>query len=110
MSKTLVIDLDGTICEQKTFADYEIAEPVWSVIEKMVELYDEGWHIHIFTARGMNTFDGNVELIEYHLRGPTEEWLRRYNVPYHELSFGKPPGDLYVDDKGMNVDVFSNSD
>lgn len=107
--KKLVIDLDGTICTQEASGEYELARPMPRVIEQMKKYKEEGWHITIFTARGMNSFDGDVDKIEKHYRILTEEWLEFNKVPYDRLLFGKPAGDLYVDDKGCNVFLFTCS-
>lgn len=107
--KRLVIDLDGTLCEQKTFETYYEALPKKEVIEKLREYALAGWHITIFTARGMNTLQGNVSAIKKHLSYQTKKWLKENNVPYHRLRFGKPPADKYIDDKGESIDEFVSS-
>jgi len=84
---------------------YHLAEPRTDVIKKINSLYAEKHRIILFTARGMNTYDGNVDLIESELRSLTEKWLTDNRVCYDELIFGKPPADYYVDDK--NLDVFN---
>lgn len=108
--RTWIFDLDGTICTQEKHADYHLALPIDDVITKIRTLHALGDRIIIFTARGMNTFNGNIRRIESELRTMTERWLRQNDVPYHELIFGKPPGDVYVDDKGMNVRDFAKTD
>ena len=45
-------DIDGTICTN-TWGDYEDAEPYFDRIDAVNELYDNGFHIIYFTARGM---------------------------------------------------------
>lgn len=60
----------------------------------------------IFTARGMNTCNGDVFRVEDAYREMTEKWLRDNRVCYHDLRFGKPAGDLYVDDKSMTPALF----
>lgn len=104
---TYVFDLDGTICTQEKFENYSKALPVENVIEKMRLLSSKGHTIVIHTARGMTTYGGDLGMIETHLRDLTETWLELWHVPYTELVFGKPSGDFYVDDKGINVRDFS---
>jgi capsule biosynthesis phosphatase len=100
--KQIVIDLDGTLCEQTKGGDaYFTASPFVSIINKVNKKYKEGYNIIIFTARGMNSFNGNVRDIEDAYRLKTEKWLNDNNVLYHELKFGKPPGDFYIDDKAV---------
>jgi capsule biosynthesis phosphatase len=106
--KTLVVDLDGTLCTQEKTGTYHLAKPRLDVIKKVNELWTEGWKIIIFTARGMNTFDGDVYKIEESYREMTEKWLKDNRVCYDQLRFGKPAADAYIDDKGMSPAQFVN--
>lgn len=107
MSKEVfVIDLDGTICTQETYSTYQNAKPKKEVIKKINSLWTDGHKIVIFTARGMNTHDGQVEMVEQNLRQITTKWLDDNRVCYDELVFGKPPAYKYVDDKAMRPDEF----
>ena len=65
----------------------------------------EGWHITIFTARGMSSL-GNAWLAEMRYRAETEKWLADHGVLYNELLFGKPPADKYVDDRSQSIERF----
>ena len=38
----------------------------------------------------------------------TRDWLSRHSVPYHELIFGKPYADFYVDDKSVPLEVLES--
>lgn len=104
---TLVIDMDGTICEQMFGDGYFVAKPIQPVIDKMRAYKLKGWDITIFTARGMGRYGGNIAVVEFEFRYKTEKWLKDHDVPYDKLIFGKPAGDLYVDDKGMNPHEFT---
>lgn len=88
-------DLDGTICTQEPDIPYYEAEPYPEVIEAVNHLYEDGNRIIIFTARGSCTG------IDW--RTCTERQLREWGVKYHELRFGKPEADYYVDDRGLDV-------
>lgn len=104
---TLVFDLDGTICEQTAGGEeYFKAKPKPSMIQQIKIAKDLGWKIIIYTARGMNLYDGDLRRIEYNMRSKTEKWLEESGVPYDALYFGKPPGDMYVDDKGICAEDF----
>jgi len=107
---TLVMDMDGTICEQMHGDGYFIARPIQFVIDKMRSYKLKGWDIVIHTARGMGRYDGNIARIEFEFRYKTEKWLRDHGVPYDKLIFGKPAGDIYVDDKGIVPDDFATRD
>lgn len=96
-----VFDLDGTLCTN-TAGKYELALPHIQRIQHVNCLYDSGNKIIIYTARGMNTFNGDVQKVYIHYYGLTVEQLKQWNVKYHELVLGKPAGDIYVDDKGVS--------
>ena len=108
-----VIDLDDTICEpnhngENTHDKYVLAKPIEKTITKINKLYEEGNKIIIHSARRMITHDGDIDKIENDVRVITEEWLIENNVKYHELIFGKPYGDFYIDDKGVSLNDFIN--
>ena len=105
---TLVIDLDGTLCAQGdgSFAAYEGAAPKQAVIDKCNELYDKGWRVIVWTARGMNRYSGDVDQVYAFMYDMTEKWLRDHGVKYHELLMGKPSTTVYVDDKAMRPEEF----
>ena len=106
ITKVLVTDLDGTICEQIDNKNYQSAKPRLDVIKKINSLWTEGWEIIIFTARGMNTFEGDVKAVEQFHRSYTEKWLKDNRVCYNKLLFGKPSADLYLDDKNISINDF----
>lgn len=109
--KRLVIDLDGTLCDQRRFGEYHLAQPRQDVIDKVNALWNSGeWTITIFTARGMGTYEDDVEKIPLWLREEAERWLDDHHVCYDRLIFGKPSGDLYVDDKGCYIHDFLAAD
>jgi capsule biosynthesis phosphatase len=105
----IVIDIDDTICDNKN-RDYVNAIPHMDVINKINNLYEEkNYDIVLYTARGMVSCNGDLKAIDKKNRVILEEWLKKHNVKYTRLMFGKPLGDLYVDDKGMNVKEFKNA-
>lgn len=106
MSKKIVCDLDGTICTQENSDTYHLAKPKQEMIDVLWKCLRKGYHITIFTARGMNTCGGDVEQIEEKYGEMTRNWLAWHGVPFHALKFGKPAGDYYIDDKGFNPEDF----
>ena len=101
-----MIDLDGTLCTQESTGAYQSAKPKLDMIKKVNELWTEGWEVLIFTARGMNTCNGDIDKIELNYRELTETWLKENRVCYNKLQFGKPSGDYYVDDKNLTFSDF----
>ena len=102
---TYVFDVDDTICRHKN-RDYANAEPIVPVIDKIRELRENGCTIVLYTARGQVSCKGDLALIEERNRDILETWLKRHDVPYDKLLFGKPLGDFYVDDKAVNLEDF----
>lgn len=103
---TFVIDIDDTICYTYN-RDFENSEPNQLVIDKINELYDKGWKIVLFTARGAKSCKTVEDRIKKY-KDITERWLQKHNVKYNELVFGKMNADYYVDDKNMSIEEFVN--
>tara|TARA_R100000664_G_scaffold34107_1_gene54053 strand:- start:6612 stop:6965 length:354 start_codon:yes stop_codon:yes gene_type:complete len=102
---TYVFDIDGTIC-YNTGGNYDNAYPFKDRIEKVNILYDAGHTIIFQTARGMGR-SGNSSAYAYGaFEELTKKQLEEWGVKYHALFLGKPAGDIYVDDKGMNDEEF----
>ena len=106
---SFVFDIDDTICNNKN-RDYENAEPFKDIIEKINYLYDNGAKITLYTSRGMVSCNGNIEKIVAKNKDVLERWLEKNNVKYSELMFGKPLGDMYIDDKAMSVREFAKQE
>ncbi len=88
------IDIDGVLCDDM-LGDYEHSTPDFNVIKKVNKLYDSGHIIKIFTGRGSAT---GIDWKEF-----TIDQLKKWGVKYHELIFGKPVADVFIDDKAINV-------
>ena len=99
-------DLDGTICHTPSKDSkplYHEASPIPFMVEQVNRLFDEGNKIIIMTARG---------------RGSGKNWtdwtikqLDMWGVKYHELEpmFHKPTADIFIDDKGINVEEWKKT-
>ena len=95
-------DLDGTICDTPCNNDghgqrYWDSTPIPFMVETVNRLYDEGNYIIIMTARGRGSGRDWTSL--------TKDMLSQWGVKYHELEpmFHKPNADIFIDDKGINV-------
>ena len=87
---TYFIDIDNTICTQeKNYAD---AKPMPDRIEKFNRLYDNHKVIY-WTSRGSTT---GIDWGEV-----TRNQLTQWGVKYHEVRFGKPQYDVWIDDKSL---------
>ena len=97
--KRICIDLDGVISQLKKEGEtYESVKPIEGAVEKMKALKDAGHYIIILTARHMKTCNGNVGLVQKKVANITLQWLKKYEVVYDEIHFGKPWADIYIDD------------
>jgi hypothetical protein len=99
----IYIDIDETICEHEDSnpsapRKYAKGIPIMKNISKINELYKDGHTIVYWTARGTTTG------IDW--REVTEKQFSEWGVRYHELKFGKPNYDLFIDDKNINADDF----
>ena len=110
MSKIYVIDIDGTICINGDCSSckYEGSTPKLERIEVINQLYDEGNIIKYFTARGMGRYKDDSKKAHEKFYNLTKMQLDMWGCKYHELILGKPSGDIYIDDKGMNDNDFFN--
>lgn len=105
---TYVFDIDGTICTNSG-PHYENSSPFRDRIEKINKLYKDGNTIFFLTARGMGRHDNNQNKAIEELYEFTKKQLTSWGVKYHQLFLGKPQGDIYIDDKGINdEDFFTN--
>lgn len=96
MSKKYFIDMDNTLCFT-CGNDYVNSKPIEERIRYLNKLKEEGNSITIWTARGSTTGIDHKAL--------TEKQLAEWGVKYDNLLMGKPPYDIYIDDKSFNVDT-----
>jgi len=110
MLKTYVIDIDGTICIDGDCSSckYEGSTPIKERIEIINKLYDDGHTIKYFTARGMGRYEDDAQKSKDKFYSLTKMQLDIWGCKYHELILGKPSGDVYIDDKGINDNDFFN--
>ncbi len=98
-----VFDLDDTIVSQPTIQkDYTSVLAIPSIVDFIRYLYNHKHYIIIYTARHMKTCQGDVNKIIDKVGEITKDSLKNLNIPYHELIFGKPYADIYVDDKAIS--------
>jgi len=107
--RTLIVDIDGTLCGPPVKGDYSLCEPKQDVIEKLRGQDKQGSYIILFTARNMRSFGGNIGLINKYTSPILLKWLEEHNVPYDEIVYGKPwgaGGVEYLDDKNLTIKEF----
>tara|TARA_R110000824_G_scaffold252068_6_gene440747 strand:- start:6911 stop:7261 length:351 start_codon:yes stop_codon:yes gene_type:complete len=99
--KVALIDIDETICFYSGTRRYDLSEPNYENIAKINKLYNDGWKIIYWTARGSVSGKSYTE----HTRKQLEAW----GCQYHDLVTGtspqpKPHFDLIVDDKAKRIE------
>lgn len=107
---TFVFDIDGTICPiKKKSQEYIELVPYKEIVEKIREYKKGGAKITLFTSRNMNSYNGNIGMINANTAKVMLEWLDKWDIPYDEIIYGKPwPGHrgFYVDDRSIRPDEF----
>jgi capsule biosynthesis phosphatase len=111
---TFIFDIDGTICPIKQKNErYEDIVPYADMVEKIRLYHKQGARIVLFTSRNMNTYQGNLGLINKNTAKTLLYWLEQWQIPYDEILYGKPwPGHkgFYVDDRSVRPDEFLHLD
>ena len=106
--KTIAFDLDDVICWHSPEYDklgvdkYLYCEPIDSAIDMVNEYFDSGNKVIIYTARGMNLYRGNLNLIYENLYDLTYDQLLDWGLKFHRLVMGKISYDVLIDDKVIN--------
>ena len=107
---SFVFDIDGTLCPIKKKEErYEDLIPYAEMVEKIQYYHEQGAKIILFTSRNMNSYQGNIGLINKHTAKILSEWLDKWEIPYDEIIYGKVwPGHkgFYVDDRTVRPDEF----
>ncbi|HEY7516558.1 MAG TPA: acylneuraminate cytidylyltransferase family protein [Vicinamibacteria bacterium] len=93
--RTFAFDMDGVIATLVADGNYAEAEPYAPGIALVNRLHEAGNRIVVHTARG--------SLTGRDWKKVTEDQLRRWKVLHHELRFGKPAADYYVDDRMISL-------
>lgn len=107
---SFICDIDGTLCPIKRKDEkYENLIPYLDMVEKLRYYQKNGAKIVLFTSRNMNSYGGNIGLINKNTARILLAWLEKWNIPYDEIIYGKPwPGKkgFYVDDRSVRPDEF----
>jgi len=108
--KIIAIDLDDTICNRPPNVEhlgpdkYKHCEPIKEMVNLVNSLYDKGYTINIYTARGMTQYKGDLIKIHHHIYQMTLDSLTEWGVKHHGLFLGKIVYDYFIDDKAMSLD------
>ena len=114
--KTIAFDLDDVLCYRPDGFEhlgpdkYDYCQPYIENIDLVNSLYDDGYKIVIYTARGMSQFKGDVIDIYTHLFSKTNDQLTSWGLKYHLLVMGKIHYDVLIDDKVLNSTNINKKD
>ena len=87
---SFIFDIDGTLCPiKKKEEKYEELIPYKSMVEKLRYYKKNGAKIVLYTSRNMNSYNGNIGLINKHTAFPLSKWLEKWDIPYDEIIYGK---------------------
>ncbi len=98
--KIICFDLDNVLCKTSN-NDYKKSKPIKKNINTLNKLYQNGFYIKIFTARCMGRNNDNINKAKKQAYKITLSQLKKWNVNYNKLIFGKPSFDIYIDDKSL---------
>ena len=99
-------DFDNTLISYPTIpGDYSSVEPITRNINFVKLLKELGHTIIVYTARRMRTHGGNVGAVVADISTVTFDTLKKYDIPYDEVYFGKPYANFYIDDLAVNPSI-----
>lgn len=108
----VVFDLDNTLVTYPNkYRDYSTVAKIDKMVQFLKYLKSNGHYIIINTARNMLSTGGNEGKLMKNVGKITLDSLDQLGIPYDELYFGKPYGDIYIDDKAFNpfdVSMYAN--
>jgi hypothetical protein len=99
---TIVVDLDGTICEHRFPA---FGEPIAGAREALQRLKDAGYWIVIHTVRTSSYYRDNG-LYDPEVNSPEAvcAYLEQHQIPFDEIWLhDKPVAMAYIDDRGLRL-------
>lgn len=99
---TIVVDLDGTICEHRYPA---FGEPIAGAREALQRLKEAGYWIIIHTVRTSSYYQ-QVQMYSPEVNSPevVSAYLKRHQIPFDEIWLhDKPVAMAYIDDRGMRL-------
>ena len=105
--QVVLVDIDETVAFYSGKRSYDLAEPNHDNIAKINKLYDDGWYVIYWTARGGSEKSKAAGRCYYDY---TWKQLESWGCKFHDLSTGskgkyiKPALDLVIDDKAKRIE------
>lgn len=96
--RVVYVDIDETISRYEGERRYDLASPIPENIAKINRMYNDGWRVVYWTARG------SVSGIDYF--DFTYKQLESWGCKFHGLVCGPEKGhfDMVIDDKAMRIE------
>ncbi|ADL52264.1 LNS2 domain-containing protein [Clostridium cellulovorans] len=94
--KKVIVDIDGVLAIEEANRSYIRLLPVKEASEAIKTLKKLGYVIILHTSRF--EFEKKV----------TIDWLKANGFIYDDIKFGKPRGDIYIDDRGYRFNSWEN--
>jgi len=99
----IVVDLDNTLVTYpKKHGDYSTVQELHNISDWIRDKSEKGAQICINTARRMNSCNHNIGKTITSIGVETLKSIKDLNLKESEIQFGKPYGDVYIDDKAIN--------
>lgn len=100
--RVFCVDIDGVLASITPGNDYNLAQPLTDNIRRINRLHAAGNRIVLFTARGsMTGIDWSTV---------TRRQMQEWGVAHHDLRFGKPAADYYIDDRMLSLGALQELD
>ena len=99
--KRICFDIDNVLCRTDNKKNYSKSKPIKKNIQIINRAYSKGYYIILYTARYMGRCKGNLNEVNKKIKPLTLKQLKNWGVKYHQIYFGKPSFDLFVDDKSI---------
>lgn len=100
----VVFDLDNTLVTwPNVFKDYSTVDRIDHMVKFAAYLRENGHEVIIATARNTVTSGHNIGKLMKNVGMTTLNSLQQLGIEYDEIHFGKPYGDLYIDDRCFNT-------
>ena len=99
---TIVVDLDGTICEHRFPA---FGEPIAGAREALQRLKSAGFWIIIHSVRTSSYYEAvGMYQPEVNSLEAVSAYLKHYQIPFDEIwMHDKPVAMAYIDDRGLRL-------
>ena len=98
--KKICFDIDGVIFKRKN-NNYKKSKPIKRNIKLINLFFDKNFEIIIYTARFMGRNKDQISKAKKQGYNFTKNQLKKWNLKYDRLIFGKPSFDLFIDDKSI---------